>query len=564
MAAASLVPNLSSTARVLAQIAAPITATFVGYSLFHAFQIWYRDWTSPLHGMKGPPNPSWLLGNFREMNLDFWLPHRWRQEYGRTFLFRGLFSIPELHVADVKALSHIMAHGEIYERSDASRAAARRLLGSSLITLTAGDHHRQRRIMNPAFGVPQIRAITEIFVEKSNALCEVWSRAVDSNTTGTGTEVEVLSGLRQMTLDVIGLAGFGYDFDALQLKSNKSSELNDVFTELFHSPKANLYGLVRVAQGTIPVLSLLPLPGWLTLLTARLKLDRIGAEIVRKSKDLIRRRGANKKSAAISGAQRDILSVLLKANLSEGIPESQRMSDAEVVAQIPLFFLAGHETTSTAAAWIMHCLSYNPLIQAKLRAELLALDTSTPTMDELNRLPYLEAVIRETLRLHAPVVFVQRTAMQDDVLPLGEAYVDKQGREFTSLGIRKGQTIHIPIWAVNNDPEIWGSDVAEFKPERWTTLPDAVNSIPGIWANLLTFAAGPHNCIGFRFSLAELKILLFAILRTFEISPALPEGSIGPVVAGLLQRPAVISDKEAKGSGLPVILKRLNADEEGI
>lgn len=82
--------------------------------------------------------------------------------------------------------------------------------------------------------------------------------------------------------------------------------------------------------------------------------------------------------------------------------------------------------------------------------------------------------------------------------------------------------IHIPILAVNTDPEIWGQDAAEFKwvfkegvspgltymqssarPERWEKVPDAAKTIPSVWANLLTFFAGPHNCIGLRFSLVE-------------------------------------------------------------
>ena len=66
--------------------------------------------------------------------------------------------------------------------------------------------------------------------------------------------------------------------------------------------------------------------------------------------------------------------------------------------------------------------------QSKLRNELLTVGTDNPTMDELNSLPYLDAVVRETLRIHAPVGSTVRVATQDDILPLGEPIKDKYGR----------------------------------------------------------------------------------------------------------------------------------------
>ena len=67
------------------------------------------------------------------------------------------------------------------------------------------------------------------------------------------------------------------------------------------------------------------------------------------------------------------------------------------------------------------------MVQAKLRAELLALDTDTPSMDQLNELPYLDCVVRETLRVHAPVPTTTREATRDDVIPVAEPFVDRHG-----------------------------------------------------------------------------------------------------------------------------------------
>lgn len=118
--------------------------------------------------------------------------------------------------------------------------------------------------------------------------------------------------------------------------------------------------------------------------------------------------------------------------------------DVLVIAEIPTFLVAGYETTrycpssfpanfdftrkcSTATAWALFALTQAPDVQTKLREELLSLSTENPSMEELSALPYLDAVVRETLRVHSPVPFTVRVAMKDDVIPLHTSFVDKNG-----------------------------------------------------------------------------------------------------------------------------------------
>lgn len=96
--------------------------------------------------------------------------------------------------------------------------------------------------------------------------------------------------------------------------------------------------------------------------------------------------------------------------------------------EVPTFLVAGHETTSTATMWALYALSQLPAVQQKLRDELLSVPTDTPSMDELNALPYLDAVTRETLRVHAAVPNTIRVAMKDDVIPVSEPFFDKNGQ----------------------------------------------------------------------------------------------------------------------------------------
>ncbi|KAJ6543111.1 cytochrome P450 [Mycena capillaripes] len=529
---------------MISQVVVPIGGTLLCYLLFHAFQILYRNITSPLRHVAGPESPSLVFGNFQEMGDNVHLTQKWRDQFGPNFRFKGLFSISELHTSDVKAINHIVTNSSVYQKALSERTTLRNLLGNGILSVEMDEHRRHRRAMNPAFGVAQIRVVTEVFVEKAIQLRDIWAHQI-AQEDGTA-RIEVMSWLRRMTLDVIGQAGFNYQFNALE-QNARPNELNTAFTKLFHSPQANSYATFRLAQGILPILKLVPGPGWSVLLAARRAMNSVGSQILSASKANIKASAGEKD---LSG-KRDLLSILLKANMSPNVPETQRLSDTEAIGQIPTFFLAGHETTSSSTAWALHALSVNTAAQTKLREELLTLSTENPTMEELNSLPYLESVIRETMRVHAPVVFTQRMAMADDVLPLSKPYVDKEGKSHDSLPIPKGQMIHIPILAVNTDKEIWGEDAAEFKPERWDNIPDATSAIPGVWANLLTFFAGPHNCIGFRFSLVEMKALLFTLIRAFEFEAAVP-GRIGPFVTGVLQRPTVVG---GKGAALPLILK---------
>ena len=84
-------------------------------------------------------------------------------------------------------------------------------------------------------------------------------------------------------------------------------------------------------------------------------------------------------------------------------------------------------------------------------------------MEELNNLPYLDAVVREALRVHSPVSLVVRVAKEDDVIPLEIPFVDVDGKTQTDIKITKGDFLMIPIQVVNRSEKIWGKDAAQFR-----------------------------------------------------------------------------------------------------
>ena len=146
--------------------------------------------------------------------------------------------------------------------------------------------------------------------------------------------------------------------------------------------------------------------------------------------------------------------------------------------------------------------------------------------DRISHLPYLDAVVREALRLYAPITTTMRVATQDDVIPVAAPYTDRRGRTCREIRVRKGDIISVPIQAMNKGRDAWGEDAEEFRPERWEEMDCRLREeqgdekgerrekegkgrhVQGLWGNMLTFGGGKpvngnRSCIGYRFALSE-------------------------------------------------------------
>jgi len=107
---------------------------------------------------------------------------------------------------------------------------------------------------------------------------------------------------------------------------------------------------------------------------------------------------------------------------------------------------------------------------------------------------------------------------------------------------RKNTNVYVQIYNLNRDPSIWGTDAAEWKPERWLApLPESVANanIQGVYANTMTFIGGPRSCIGFKFLLLEMKVALSQIVPAFRFAPA---------EADIIWRFGLVSSPSVKGS----------------
>lgn len=377
----------------------------------------------------------------------------------------------------------------------------------------------------PAFAYRHVRDLYPVFWSKSREMVLALTSSME------GEKPEVVQDIKQApvvevggwtsraALDIIGVAGMGQDFNAIQ---DPDTELSVTYRKVFQpSKQAQFLGLLGLF-----------LPWWLlrALPVQRNEDVETAANTVKK----VCRQLIHQKQQKLDNKEKrvdvDILSVAL---------ESGGFTEENLVDQMMTFLAAGHETTATSMVWAIHALCKNPEYQTRLREEIRANlpsidDASTPVTDQvLERLPFLHAVCNEVLRVHSPVPVTLREAAHDTSI-LGQH-------------VPKGTKIILGVWAVNLSTKLWGPDAAEFKPDRW--MGPGRSNTGGAGSNyaFMTFLHGPRSCIGQAFAKAEFACLLASIVGRFEMELEDPERVID-IKTGITSRP--------KG-GLPVRMRRL-------
>lgn len=179
----------------------------------------------------------------------------------------------------------------------------------------------------------------------------------------------------------------------------------------------------------------------------------------------------------------------------------KKLEEDEILAQAWIFFVAGYETTATTLSFCIYELAINQQMQDKLYEEVKSNADENGNIDyeKLTKLPYLDAVIAETLRKYPPVLRLERHASQNYVIPE------------INIPIVKDTIVEIPVYAIHHCEEFYPNP-EKFYPDRF--LPENRHLIQPY--TYLPFGAGPRNCIGMRFGLLEAKFGLFKIIEKFK------------------------------------------------
>ncbi|KAI9443760.1 cytochrome P450 [Lactarius psammicola] len=512
-----------------------------------------------LQKIPGPSNPSLFWGHWRHMfNPYAYSFHEGLyRTYGKVARVYGFLGDTQLVVSDPKACSNIIVKDQaVFEETEAFLHSNMQAFGPSLFSTTGHHHRKQRKLLNPAFNVNHMRYMTPIFHRVTNQLRENLQSILSNGT----EEINVADWMGKLALELIGQAGLGYSFGTLE---DRDDEYCRALKEWVPTTSS-----LAVYRNLFPYVDKIFHPKILKFLGRTLPWPKLNHLMVLAETLNSKSRGihATKKrllelgdDATVRqvGDGKDIISLLMRASLTGR--EDDRLSEEELVSQMAVFLIAATDTTSSALSRILHLLALHPDIQDRLRNELKEAleDNEELTHDKLVSLPFLEAVCRETLRLYAPVPGVMRTTRSDVVLPLSSPIQDVDGRKVHEIFIPNNTNVFVQIYNLNRDPSIWGTDAAEWKPERWLApLPQSVAdaNIQGVYANTMTFIGGARACIGFKFSQLEMKVVLSQIIPAFRFAPT---GAEIVWRFGTISSPSVKGSVETFQPKLPIMVSRV-------
>ncbi|KAK0204546.1 cytochrome P450 [Desarmillaria ectypa] len=488
---------------------------FLGAFLVIALLIVLSRRRSVVKQLRGPPSNSWLFGHeYMTQHQDQVgdLEYSWYREYGTAYRSAGCYGQDILAIADPKALQYItQGAGYRYPKTADFEFNINILLGSGILTAAGSVHQRHRKVMNPAFSTGQLRTFLSLFQRTSRH----FSRKLTDVVEGGQSTLDINLWLGKLTLDIIGESAFGYQYGGID---NDDNELTRMLNNLFHDAGV-LPSRTAVLISALPRVLPTPLLYLISLIPSRLKkryadfnalMNEIGRDVLKQ----------NFEGGVASSTGKDILSILARANADE--EEKKRLSDDEVLAQVITLTLGGHETTASTITWLLYELCNHPEQQERIRKEIAEVRTRVGIEDELSStdydsMPFMNAVIKETLRLHPILPALMRVAGSDDIIPLLEPVTTSMGVKLYEIPVKKGQLIQMGFGYYNRHPTVWGPTANVWNPDRFLGELDKTTPV-GVYANILSFSSGVRSCIGWRFAVIEMQAAVFELLESFKFS----------------------------------------------
>lgn len=398
-----------------------------------------------------------LFANSYRMQMgEVWLP-------GRTMYF---INQPEY------AQQVLLGDARRYPKSDLMATLLELLLGESIFVSNGALWEQQRRMMDPAFEATRIKSIFPLMLEAADAMAKRFASGA------VGKDCAIDLEMTHVTADVI--------FRTIYSRSFSRAEAEIIFD--------NFEKFQRLAWQH-GVWSLAGVPDWLSV--GRFRARRYARAI----RELLHRPVRERLARLAAGQdvpERDMLASFIAAR---DPVTGKSFDERELVDQIGIMFLAGHETSASALAWALYLVAQVPDVQSRLQAEADSVFADGPlTFEKMRRLPFTRDVFREALRLYPPVAFVTRDAAQE------ESMRDKR--------ILPGSILVVSPWLLHRHVEHWDNPDT-FDPDRFRRKETRASEQKAY----APFSKGPRVCLGAAFALQEAVIILATILRDWTVTP---------------------------------------------
>jgi cytochrome P450 len=416
----------------------------------------------------GPPLPTpvqMLLWMRRPVEVMQWC----RRYYGPTFTLR-LPPFSMVLMSDPESIRTIFSAKQDEMHAGQVNRVLRPVLGEhSVLLLDGREHMRQRKLLMPSFQGDRVRFFGETMAEVTRRVGEHWP---------VGEPFALQPHTQEITLEVILRTVFGVD-EAAEL-----SELRGALVRLLKNGDSRLALLQLMYLSRHPEAE--ARAPWKWWLRHREHTDA-----------LLYRKIAARRADPNASQRKDVLAMLLQARDENG----EGMTDRELRDELVTALIAGHETTATALAWTFERLLSTRASYDRLREEVRALG-KRPGADKLAALPYLDATVKEALRLRPVVPLIGR--------------ILRRPYQLGGYDLPAGTTVGACIFLAQRDPNVYPEPDA-FRPERFL----GVQPDPASW---LPFGGGIRRCIGSWFALYEMKIVLGTMLaeHDFELAQDKP------------------------------------------
>ncbi|KZV78883.1 cytochrome P450 [Exidia glandulosa HHB12029] len=426
-----------------------------------------------------PQPPGYpLIGNI--FDIDPQAPaasfERLAAEYGEIYSV-NILGTTFIAVSSQKLAEEVCDERRFHKSVADGLEEIRALTGDALFTAYHGEENWgiAHRILLPAFGPASILGMFDEMYDILSQLVLKWERF------GPKHAIDPADDFTRLAFDTIALCAMSY-------------RLNSFYTEGV-PPFVEAMGSFLKEAGARPSRPSL-IQRMMRKTNAKYEADQ--KRMMDLAREIVDDRKANPSD------RKDLLNAMLNG---KDPVTGKALTDLSIMQQMITFLIAGHETTSGLLSFLMHFVIAHPAVYAKLRAEVDAVvGTERIRPEHLPRLTYMNATMRETMRLKGPIPGIGVKPMQDEVIG---------GKYF----IPKGTDIFVMASVIGLDPAVYGDDVNEFRPERmldgkFEALP------PKAW---LPFGSGTRACIGRAFAWQEAQMAIATLFQKFDFRSANPE-----------------------------------------
>ncbi|XP_015177307.1 PREDICTED: cytochrome P450 9e2-like [Polistes dominula] len=359
------------------------------------------------------------------------------------------------------------------------------LFGKNLFSLRGNRWKETRTMLTPAFTLSKLKGMFKLMNECGADFTEFLSKMPEDKKT-----IEMKDVFTRYTNDVIATCAFGITINSMRDRDNNFYVLGRKATN-FDGIASLKFFLIR------------SFPLFTNLFNIKLIPEQIADFFKNVVSDVIKTREENNIVRA------DVIQLMMEARKKRA-EMGQELSMMDIVAQAFIFFFGGFDSVSTAMCFTCHEIGVNPDIQKRLQKEIdevIEKTNGNPTYESLNNMQYLDAVINESLRRYPIVVFLDRMSIDSYELPP----TLPGSKPYT---LKKNTNVWFPVYGLHHDPKYF-EDPFTFNPERFMENgKEIINS--GVY---LPFGLGPRMCIGNRFALMEMKVLIFHLLARCNLKP---------------------------------------------